>query len=101
MSALPTERSKNDLRTSALAKRDALSSKRRTAAAETVAKRGLPFEILRGTVVSGYSPIRSEIDPVPLMRTLAAQGAIPERMMHAECASLGRTKRPVTCHDVP
>ena len=75
MSALPTERSKNDLRTSALAKRDALSSKRRTAAAETVAKRGLPFEIMRGTVVSGYSPIRSEIDPVPLMRTLAAQGA--------------------------
>jgi 5-formyltetrahydrofolate cyclo-ligase len=75
MSALPTERSKNDLRTSALAKRDALSSKRRTAAAETVAKRGLPFEVLRGTVVSGYSPIRSEIDPVPLMRSLAAQGA--------------------------
>jgi 5-formyltetrahydrofolate cyclo-ligase len=26
-------------------------------------------------VVSGYSPIRSEIDPAPLMRTLAAQGA--------------------------
>jgi 5-formyltetrahydrofolate cyclo-ligase len=75
MSALPTERSKNDLRTSALAKRDALSSKRRTAAAETVAKRGLPFEVLRGTVVSGYSPIRSEIDPIPLMRSLAAQGA--------------------------
>jgi 5-formyltetrahydrofolate cyclo-ligase len=26
-------------------------------------------------VVSGYSPIRSEIDPVPLMRKLAEQGA--------------------------
>src|ERR1700730_9618348 len=75
MSALPTERSKKDLRTSALAKRDALSSKRRAAAAEAVAKRGLPFAIARSTVVSGYSPIRSEIDPAPLMRTLAAQGA--------------------------
>ena len=75
MSALPTERSKKDLRTSALAKRDALSSKRRAAAAEAVAKRGLPFAIARSTVVSGYSPIRSEIDPVPLMRTLAAGGA--------------------------
>jgi len=75
VSALPTERSKKDLRTAALAKRDALSSKRRTAAAEAVAKRGLPFEITRGAVVSGYSPIRSEIDPAPLMRTLAAQGA--------------------------
>ena len=67
--------SKGGLRTAALAKRDALSSKRRTAAAEAVAKRGLPFEVARGAVVSGYSPIRSEIDPSPLMRTLAARGA--------------------------
>ena len=28
-----------------------------------------------GAIVAGYSPIRSEIDPVPLMRTLAAPGA--------------------------
>ena len=75
MSALPTERSKKDLRTSALAKRDALSSEQRFAAAEAVAGRGLPFEITRGAIVSGYSPIRSEIDPVPLMRLLAGQGA--------------------------
>jgi 5-formyltetrahydrofolate cyclo-ligase len=26
-------------------------------------------------IVSGYSPIRSEVDPAPLMRSLAAQGA--------------------------
>jgi 5-formyltetrahydrofolate cyclo-ligase len=74
MSKTPTNSSKADLRTAALAKRDELSSEQRTAAAEAVAKRGLPFEITRGTIVSGYSPIRSEIDPVPLMRTLAAQG---------------------------
>ena len=40
-----------------------------------MAKRGLPFEIEPGMVVSGYSPIRSEIDPAPLMRKLAEQGA--------------------------
>ena len=45
------------------------------AAAQAVAERGLPFEIGRGTVVSGYAPIRSEIDPTPLMLRIAAQGA--------------------------
>ena len=75
MSALPTERSKADLRTAALAKRDALSDRKRAAAAKAVAKRGLPVEITPGMVVSGYSPIRGEIDPVPLMRKLAEQGA--------------------------
>jgi 5-formyltetrahydrofolate cyclo-ligase len=67
--------SKSDLRTAALARRDALSDEHRNAAAEAVTKRGLPFDIKPGAVVAGYSPIRSEIDPTPLMRALAAQGA--------------------------
>ena len=67
--------SKSDLRTAALARRDALSDEQRNAAAEAVAKRGLPIDIKRGAVVAGYSPIRGEIDPVPLMRALAAHGA--------------------------
>ncbi len=67
--------SKADLRKAALAKRDALSDEQRSAAAEAMAKRGLPFEISPGAIVSGYSPIRNEIDPVPLMRYLAGQGA--------------------------
>ena len=67
--------SKADLRTAALAKRDALSDEQRAAAAQAMAKRGVPFAILPGMVVSGYSPIRSEIDPAPLMRNLAEQGA--------------------------
>ncbi len=67
--------SKADLRAAALAKRDALNDEQRTAAAQALATRKLPFEIAPGTIVSGYSPIRSEIDPSPLMRTLAAQGA--------------------------
>ena len=75
MSALPSGHSKSDLRAAALAARDALTLEQRGAAARAIAERGLPIEITRGTVVSGYSPIRSEIDPVPLMRKLAAQGA--------------------------
>ncbi len=75
MSALPSGHSKSDLRTAALAARDALSSEQRTAAAQALAALTLPIEIAPGMIVSGYSPIRSEIDPVPLMRRFAAQGA--------------------------
>jgi 5-formyltetrahydrofolate cyclo-ligase len=67
--------SKGDLRSIALAKRDALSDEQRVAAALALAKRGLPLEIAPGMVVSGYSPIRNEIDPAPLMRKLAEAGA--------------------------
>jgi 5-formyltetrahydrofolate cyclo-ligase len=75
MSVTPAPVSKSDLRAAGLAARDALSDVHRAAAAVAVAARGLPFAITPGAVVSGYSPIRSEIDPVPLMRALAAQGA--------------------------
>ena len=67
--------SKADLRATALAKRDALSDNKRAAAAKAIAKRGLPMAIAPGIIISGYSPIRSEIDPMPLLRALAAQGA--------------------------
>jgi 5-formyltetrahydrofolate cyclo-ligase len=66
---------KATLRAAALAARDALSVEQRTAAALALAARGLPFALVPGSIVSGYSPIRSEIDPVPLMRTLAGRGA--------------------------
>src|ERR1700733_2389419 len=75
MSALPSGHSKSDLRAAALAARDALTLEQRAAAARAVAERGLPIEITRGMIVSGYSPIRSEIDPAPLMRALAVEGA--------------------------
>jgi 5-formyltetrahydrofolate cyclo-ligase len=67
--------SKTTLRAAALARRDALSDEQRDAAAQALALRGLPFDITRNTIVAGYSPIRSEIDPRPLMHKLAAQGA--------------------------
>ena len=68
------ETQKTTLRATALVARDALGSERRAAAAQTIALRGLPFEITPGAVVAGYSPIRSEIDPIPLMRKLAVPG---------------------------
>jgi 5-formyltetrahydrofolate cyclo-ligase len=67
--------SKAELRAKALAKRDALSDKKRTSAAAKLGKRGLPFEIVPGSIISGYSPIRSEIDPAPLLVKLASEGA--------------------------
>jgi 5-formyltetrahydrofolate cyclo-ligase len=67
--------SKGDLRKIALDARDAMDAATRAAASDKLAARGLPFDIAPGTVVSGYSPIRSELDPLPLMRKLAAQGA--------------------------
>ena len=67
--------SKGDLREIGLQARDALDEAARAAASEALATRGLPFEIATGAIVSGYSPIRSELDPTPLMRKLALQGA--------------------------
>jgi 5-formyltetrahydrofolate cyclo-ligase len=67
--------SKGDLRAAVLAMRDALSDQQRAEAAQALAGRKLPFEIAAGTIVSGYSPIRNEIDPAPLMRKLAEAGA--------------------------
>jgi 5-formyltetrahydrofolate cyclo-ligase len=67
--------SKQELRAIALAGRDALSEAHRVAAAQAIAARGLPFALAKGAVVAGYSPIRSEVDPLPLMQRLAADGA--------------------------
>jgi len=67
--------SKDDLRAKALARRDALSAAARKAAAEAVAATPLPVELPAGTIVAGYSPIGSELDPLPLLQALAARGA--------------------------
>lgn len=40
-----------------------------------MAARMPPLDITSSTVVAGYAPIRSEIDPVPLMQSLARQSA--------------------------
>jgi 5-formyltetrahydrofolate cyclo-ligase len=62
------------LREQTLALRDALPAAMRTAAAETIAARPFPLRIERGMVVSGFSPMKTEINPIPLMRKLADAG---------------------------
>ena len=47
----------------------------RAAAAEAIAARVFPISLAPGTIVSGFMPLKSEINPVPLMRKLAAAGA--------------------------
>jgi 5-formyltetrahydrofolate cyclo-ligase len=79
MTALVTEATTSDrkveLRRGALARRDALAPDLRAQVAETIASRGLPAAIPPGAIVSGYSPMKSELNPVPLMRKLVDAGA--------------------------
>jgi 5-formyltetrahydrofolate cyclo-ligase len=67
--------SKDDLRAAALARRHALRVEARFGAAQAIASNAFPVMAAGGAIVSGYWPIRSEIDPMPLMRKLASQGA--------------------------
>ena len=69
------ERLKAVLRRAATARRDALPPDERMAAALAVADQGLPVEVLPGIIVSGFSPLTSEISPLPLLRRLADAGA--------------------------
>ena len=66
---------KATLRAAALAKRDALPAAGRQAAAEAIAARGIPIEVTPGMIVSGFMPMQTEINPLPLMRKLAEAGA--------------------------
>ena len=70
-----TEQTKAALRAAALARRDALPAASRAAAAQAVADRAFPVEVAAGTIVAGFSPMKSEINPIPLMRKLADMGA--------------------------
>jgi 5-formyltetrahydrofolate cyclo-ligase len=74
MQVSPAATEKPELRRQALARRDALPGAERAAAAELIAARGLPVPVA-GAIVSGFMPIKSEINPLPLMRKLAAAGA--------------------------
>ena len=69
------EDAKAALRREALARRDALPRELRAAAAEAIAARPFPAAIKPGAVVSGFMPMKSEINPIPLMRKLADAGA--------------------------
>jgi 5-formyltetrahydrofolate cyclo-ligase len=66
---------KERLRNEALARRDALPAVERQAAAAFIAGRAFPVAVPRGAVVSGFMPMKSEINPLPLLKRLAAEGA--------------------------
>ncbi len=47
----------------------------RQAAAEAIAARPFPVAVAPGMIVSGFMPLNSEINPLPLLRKLADAGA--------------------------
>ena len=67
---------KSSLRASVLALRDAMPAAERQAAAEVIAARGLPVEVTPGSIVSGFMPLKTEINPLPLLRKLSDAGAL-------------------------
>jgi 5-formyltetrahydrofolate cyclo-ligase len=47
----------------------------RTAAAETIAARKFPLAVAPGAIVAGFMPLKTEINPLPLMQKLNEMGA--------------------------
>jgi len=66
---------KSALRIATLARRDAMPAAERQAAAEAIAARAFPLAITPGMIVAGFSPMKTEINPIPLLRKLSRQGA--------------------------
>ena len=75
MADTPVEELKAELRVSAQVLRDALPADARKAAAEAIAARRFPLAVAPGTIISGFMPLKSEINPLPLMQKLAEAGA--------------------------
>jgi 5-formyltetrahydrofolate cyclo-ligase len=66
---------KKSLRAAALGRRDALDPQWRIEASLRIAEAGAALGVGPGEVVSGFWPIRSEVDVRPLMAALAERGA--------------------------
>ncbi|MGC1446793.1 MAG: 5-formyltetrahydrofolate cyclo-ligase [Xanthobacteraceae bacterium] len=75
ISSTSIEDAKAALRREATARRDALPADSRQAAVEVIAERKFPLPIASGAIISGFMPMKTEINPLPLMRALAAAGA--------------------------
>ncbi|HXL49970.1 MAG TPA: 5-formyltetrahydrofolate cyclo-ligase, partial [Xanthobacteraceae bacterium] len=69
------EDAKAELRRQARARREALPAGMRAAAARAIATRPFPVALTPRAIVSGFMPLGSEINPIPLMRKLAGAGA--------------------------
>jgi 5-formyltetrahydrofolate cyclo-ligase len=70
-----TDSPKARLRGQAFVRRDALPADERAAAAEAIAARPFPVTIMTDMIVSGFSPMKTEINPLPLLRKAAQLGA--------------------------
>jgi 5-formyltetrahydrofolate cyclo-ligase len=75
LSREPALAQKAALRGASLQRRDGLPPDARAAAAQAIATRALPVAVSTDSVVAGFSAIRSEISPVPLLRRFADAGA--------------------------
>ena len=74
--AISIEQTKAELRREAAARRDALSAEERRAAAEAIAAREFALPVAPGVIVSGFMPMKSEINPLPLLQKLSSAGAL-------------------------
>jgi len=70
-----TQSQKAALRAQALARRNALPAAARAAAADAIAARVFPVKVVAGMIIAGFSPMKTEINPIPLLRKLADAGA--------------------------
>ena len=75
ISSTSIEDAKAVLRREAAARRDALPADSRQAAVAAIAAQKFPLPIAPGTIVSGFMPMKTEINALPLMRKLAEAGA--------------------------
>jgi 5-formyltetrahydrofolate cyclo-ligase len=72
---LPVENAKAAIRRDAIARRSAIAAEARMKAAQAIAARAFPVDVPAGTRVSGFMPLKEEINPIPLMQSLANRGA--------------------------
>jgi 5-formyltetrahydrofolate cyclo-ligase len=82
---------KRELREAALARRDLLPPDDRVRAARKIAASPLPIEVPKGAIVAGFSPMKTEFNPIPLLRELekaGAQLALPKIMGRGNPLSL-------------
>jgi 5-formyltetrahydrofolate cyclo-ligase len=73
--SISVETAKAEMRATAQSHRDALPADERKAAAEAIAARKFPLAISPDTILSGFMPLKSEINPLPLLQKLAEAGA--------------------------
>jgi 5-formyltetrahydrofolate cyclo-ligase len=65
---------KRELREAAIARRDLMPPDDRVRAARKIGASAFPVTVPEGAIVSGFSPIKTEFNPMPLMRVLAKAG---------------------------